>query len=92
MVDDIRRASPDQVDGREAIAEVSIFFRNQFTLLIPFLKIVQAKYTMGPEIQQNAYHVATVRSPLTKNLAVRFAEVQDEIACAFDDFIPRTEG
>lgn len=47
---------------------------------------------MGPELQQNAFHVAAVRSPLTKNLAVRFAEVQDEIACAFDDFIPRTEG
>lgn len=31
MVDDIRRASPDQVDGREAIAEVSIYFPESIT-------------------------------------------------------------
>ncbi|KAF9468818.1 cytochrome P450 [Collybia nuda] len=74
MLDDIRRAGPDEVNARKALAE-----------------IVSSKYTMGPEIQEDYYHVAAVRSPLTKNLATRFADVQDEIACAFDDFIPRTE-
>lgn len=47
---------------------------------------------MGPELNENTFHVATVRSPLTKNLAIRFADVQDEIACAFKHIIPPTDG
>ncbi|KAF9468817.1 cytochrome P450 [Collybia nuda] len=71
MVDDIRRATDDQVDFNDAVAET-----------------IQSKFTMGPELNENTFHVATVRSPLTRNLAVRFADVQDEIACSFKHFIP----
>lgn len=48
-------------------------------------------YTIGPEIRKAPFHIATVRSPLTRNLAVRFGEVQDEIAAAYADLIPATE-
>lgn len=66
-------------------------FSIKMLCLHPFQGI-QSKYTMGPELNENTFHVATVRSPLTKNLAIRFADVQDEIACAFKHFIPPTDG
>jgi hypothetical protein len=61
-------------------------------MFITFFKSIQSDYTMGRELQDNPFHVATVRSPLTRNLAIRFPDVQDEIASAFNDFIPPTEG
>lgn len=93
MMEDIRRATPEQVDAREVIAEVCGLYENcRIFQTTHSIQAVAAKYTMGPELQEHVHHVAAVRSPLTKNLAVRFAEVQDEITCAFNDFIPATQG
>ena len=49
------------------------------------LQTAQVKYTLGPEFEEDLYHVATVRTPLTRNLNARFPEVQDEIAVSFDE-------
>lgn len=51
----------------------------------------QIQYTLGKAIADDQYHTATVRSPLTRNLAVRFDDVKDEIAEAFKFYIPISE-
>ena len=93
MIDDIRKASDDQVSFREAIAEVCriplILFKNRS---LRHLQALQMKYTVGPEIYLDPYHVAAVRTPLTRNLAVCFPDVQDEITCAFADYVPAEKG
>ena len=43
---------------------------------------------MGRPLVVEPYHVMIVRTPLTRNLAIRFPEVQDEIAIAFSELIP----
>ncbi|TFK68395.1 cytochrome P450 [Pluteus cervinus] len=53
--------------------------------------INEIKYILGPEVQEDPYHLSTVRTPLTRNLAARFAEVQDEITAAFSEFVPATD-
>jgi hypothetical protein len=93
-VDDIRRVTDDQLNSRAAAAEV---FRPSSPCYPSHvhnfpLKTIQSEYTVGPELRENLFHVATVRSPLTRALTVRFSDVQDEIACGFNDFIPPTEG
>lgn len=55
-------------------------------------KFLQILYTIGPEAFHDNYHVEVVRSPLTRNLAARFPDVQDEIRSAFEEFIPQTQG
>ncbi|TFK43278.1 cytochrome P450 [Crucibulum laeve] len=74
MVDDIRKATDDQMSFREAVSES-----------------IQTDYMIGPQIRLDPYHVSTVRTPLTRNLASRFEDIKDEIAAAFDDLIPAKE-
>ncbi|KAL5480959.1 hypothetical protein ACEPAI_9900 [Sanghuangporus weigelae] len=45
------------------------------------------KYTMGPLIYGNHYHVDLVRSQLTRNLEALYDEIYDEIVQAFEDNI-----
>lgn len=48
-------------------------------------KSIQTKYTLGPDVDSNRYHVDVVRSPLTRNLGARFSDVRDEIVQAFSE-------
>ncbi|KAI0033519.1 cytochrome P450 [Vararia minispora EC-137] len=49
---------------------------------------IQIRYTLGPEIETNHYHVPIVRSQLTRNLGVLFDDIRDEVVSAFNDVIP----
>ncbi|KAI0070826.1 cytochrome P450 [Panus rudis PR-1116 ss-1] len=51
---------------------------------------LQTDYTLGPSIHHNPYHIAIVRSNLTRNLAALFDDVRDEIEDSFTDAIPTT--
>ncbi|KAL9714650.1 hypothetical protein Ac2012v2_001309 [Leucoagaricus gongylophorus] len=51
---------------------------------------LQVKYTMG-NIHDNPYHIMTVKSSLTKNIASRFDVIKDEITESFKTYIPITE-
>lgn len=50
------------------------------------------EYTLGPAIHHNMYHVAIIRSQLTRNLGALFPDVHDEIIHSFADLIPPTNG
>ncbi len=50
------------------------------------------EYTIGRDVFADPYHINVVRSALTRNIAVRFEDVADEIQEAFHDNIPMTEG
>ncbi|KDR83206.1 hypothetical protein GALMADRAFT_239044 [Galerina marginata CBS 339.88] len=71
MVDDIRRATDDQMSFDEAVVNT-----------------IQTDYTLGSAIRLDTYHIGIVRSPLTRNIAVRFSDVKDEIDASFKDLIP----
>ncbi|KAF8905861.1 hypothetical protein CPB84DRAFT_569930 [Gymnopilus junonius] len=49
---------------------------------------LQADYTLGKQVQQDIYHISTIRTTLTRNLEVRFPDVKDEIIASFKDVIP----
>jgi len=48
---------------------------------------VQTKYTMGPELLQNLYHVEVIRSHLTRSLGSLYPEIRDEVSVAFDEVL-----
>ncbi|EIW83355.1 cytochrome P450 [Coniophora puteana RWD-64-598 SS2] len=50
--------------------------------------IIEAKYTLGPDVCADPFHLPVVRSQLTRNLGVLFSDIHDEIAASFRDEIP----
>lgn len=56
------------------------------------VQTLQFDLAVGPEIHVDLYHVAVVRTLLTRNLGARFPDVQDEITGAFVDYIPAKNG
>ncbi|KAJ3514884.1 hypothetical protein NLJ89_g2107 [Agrocybe chaxingu] len=91
MVDDIKKAAPNQLSFREAVAEVS-----DSSLVVPACsypsKLVQLDYMIGRPIRIDPYHVAVVRTTLTRNIGIRFLDILDEIITAFSEVIPAGEG
>ncbi|PPQ79520.1 hypothetical protein CVT25_003402 [Psilocybe cyanescens] len=79
MINDIRKSSDDQLSSREAIAEHSI---------ADSIQTAQSDYMISPQIRLDPYHVAVVRTPLTRNLGIRFDDIKDEIAASFADLVP----
>ncbi|KAF5349477.1 hypothetical protein D9756_008934 [Leucocoprinus leucothites] len=51
---------------------------------------LQVKYTLG-DVHETPYQIATVKSSVTRNLALKFDEVKDEIMEAFKTYIPASE-
>ncbi len=49
-------------------------------------------YAFGRSNRLDPYHADVLRGALTRNIATRFADVQDEIEAAFRDNIRMTEG
>lgn len=56
------------------------------------MKRMQIRYTLGRKLDDEPYHIATVRSPLTRGLVSRFDDIRDEIVESFKDYIPLTKG
>ncbi|KAI0066399.1 cytochrome P450 [Artomyces pyxidatus] len=54
-------------------------------------RMLQLKYTMGKELEEDAYHISVIRSQLTRNLGVLFDNMRDELVAAFEDMIPARE-
>ncbi|KAF8897198.1 cytochrome P450 [Infundibulicybe gibba] len=75
-------SGPDMLDDIRRAPDDQLSFREAIS------ETFHIDYTMGPEIHHDPYHVATVRTPLTRNLAIRFTDIQEEIAAAFNDVVP----
>ncbi|KAF8343222.1 cytochrome P450 [Amanita rubescens] len=71
LIDDIRRASDDQLSLKDAAAE---FFHTDILL--------------DREMHDDSFHSDVVQNQLTRNIAARFSDVQDEITVAFSQIIP----
>lgn len=68
------------------------FTRSYAMANIMDLKRFQMRYTLGRAFDDSPYHIAVIRSPLTRNLSNRFDDIRDEIVESFKDHIPATEG
>lgn len=88
MIDDIRQASDDQMSFTEAIGSIVAWCSSRGFQSMTFQQMLQTDYTLGPQICLEPYHVAVVRTSLTRNIATRFAEIMDEITAAFGDYVP----
>ena len=92
MIDEIRRAPDDVLSSLDAINEVTVCTLAVFKPANhQFGKALCLDLTIGQEHIDDPFHIEVVKRPLTKNIGAKVAEVQDEIAMAFEDYIPATE-
>ena len=86
-VEEIRRAPDDVLSIRHASRDVLIL-----SFLLEFVMISDQKQTLdlglGFTFESSDDLAHLVRSPLTRNIEVRFPDVRDEIIAAFSDHIP----
>ncbi|KAF7290190.1 hypothetical protein MIND_01332600 [Mycena indigotica] len=78
--------------GTRLVKEIGGLPENVVSFTEGVEEIVQSRITMGHEVIDNPYHLAVVRTTLTRNLHARFPDVRDEIVCGFDEIVGlRTE-
>ncbi|KIL65511.1 hypothetical protein M378DRAFT_162143, partial [Amanita muscaria Koide BX008] len=51
-------------------------------------KALHANMTIGPEPFDDPFNIDAIKGPLTRNIGAKFADVQDEITAAFEEYIP----
>ncbi|KAF8825453.1 hypothetical protein HHX47_DHR7000510 [Lentinula edodes] len=74
--------------GRMMVEDLMKATDDQLSMIEAAAETLQVEYTLSKEVVLHPYHVAIVRTPITRNIATRFAEVRDEMVSAFADLIP----
>jgi hypothetical protein len=91
MLSDMRRATDDQLSFADASNEVCVP-RCIVRATLSFSKIILVPDFLGNTLVDNLYHINVLRGALTRNIAVQFSEIRDEIMASFADEIPLTSG
>ena len=60
-------------------------------ILIGTIKFLQPEYTLDLLNMEDQFHTEIIRSKLTRNIAVTFKEVREELIMGMDDLIPPSE-
>ena len=91
FTDEIRHAPEEHLSHHDGFVEVCNLSRHLGTMKTDDQQMFDMDITVGPETY-DPFHVEVVRNSLTKNIWEKFselhAELYDEIATAFGDYIP----
>ncbi|KAL1713773.1 cytochrome P450 [Schizophyllum commune] len=82
------------VSGRQLISELSSAPADELSFFHSVSEATQTKHTLGPtaELSRGHVHTNVIRGELTRNIAVRFDDIYDEICAAFKDNITFASG
>ncbi|KAF9535150.1 cytochrome P450 [Crepidotus variabilis] len=72
------------------IEEICKAPENVLSGMIAIEDSLQTRYTLGPHIAENPYHIPVIRTQLTRSLPLLVPEVHAELIEAFEENIPRT--
>ncbi|KAK0470513.1 cytochrome P450 [Armillaria novae-zelandiae] len=76
------------VTGDEKMNDIRKASNEQLSFADASVDVFQLDHTLGHRISADPYEVGVIRGPLTRNIIACFADVQDEIKEAFNDYIP----
>jgi cytochrome P450 len=74
--------------GSELIEDVRKAPDDVLSLIEPTIEFIQPEYTLDLLNINDQFHTDIIRSKLTRNIAVTFKEVREELIMAMDDFMP----
>jgi cytochrome P450 len=75
------------VSGPQLIDDIRRAPEDALSFMGAAVEFLQVDYTMGKEIREDPYHIGTVRTPMTRNLPIRFPDVQEEIVTSFETLV-----
>ncbi|KIL61860.1 hypothetical protein M378DRAFT_13203 [Amanita muscaria Koide BX008] len=75
------------VSGPQMIDELRNASDDELSAEMAFRESLQMEYTLDAELFKSHYHLDVVRSSLTRSIANKLSEVQDEIETAFNDHL-----
>ncbi|KAF5315411.1 hypothetical protein D9619_007341 [Psilocybe cf. subviscida] len=76
------------VSGPEMFDDIRKATDDQLSFRQAIAELLQTDYMIGPQIRTDPFHVAVVRTTLTRNLTSRFEDLTDELSAAFAELIP----
>ena len=89
LVEDIKKAPDDVLSSREPTKEVCTMhgFDSSST---KSRQRIETDYTLPMLLREDTYQNHLIRSKLTRNIAITFDQVQDELVQAMAECIPAT--
>ncbi|TDL22834.1 cytochrome P450 [Rickenella mellea] len=76
------------VSGSKLVEELRTAPDEKLSFLAAISESLAIEFSLGQRLADNDFHVAIIRSQLTRNLGVVFPEVRDEIVQSFEELIP----
>jgi len=88
LIEDVRKAPENVLSMRAQIFEVSMMRKTTSPCSQGLLQFIQPEHTLSVLNMDDDYQTEVVRSKLTRNIAVTFKEVREELISTMDDLIP----
>lgn len=90
LVEELRTIPEEDLSFDHAVRDVSpkFFCVVNNTYIWVILKLLQVKYSFGLDVQEYPYHIQVTRNHLSRNLAVLFPDIYDEITHVFSTIVP----
>ena len=91
LVEDVRKAPDDVLSVAEPMADVRITYKVAHSCSRGSSQFIEIDYTLDLLNKHNVYHTDVIRSKLTRNIALTFKDVREELINALEDSIPTDE-
>lgn len=90
LIEDVRKAPDNVLSSIEPIVDVRLMSQCNIegSCSQGISQLIQPDYTVDLLEKDNIYHADVVRTKLTRNIAVTFKDVHEEIINALEDLIP----
>ncbi|KIJ13842.1 hypothetical protein PAXINDRAFT_80222 [Paxillus involutus ATCC 200175] len=75
------------VSGPQFVEDVRKASDDELSLMEAANDSLNLEYTLGHDVHHNPYHVAIIRSQLTRNLGILYTDLRDEIVTAFEEIL-----
>ncbi|KIK94711.1 hypothetical protein PAXRUDRAFT_429265 [Paxillus rubicundulus Ve08.2h10] len=73
------------VSGPQFVEEVRKASDDELSFMEAANDSLNIEYMLGSDIHRNPYHIAIIRSQLTRNLGILYPDLRDEIVTAFEE-------
>ncbi|KXN80597.1 Ent-kaurene oxidase, partial [Leucoagaricus sp. SymC.cos] len=75
------------LSGRQHIQDLSGASDDLMSILKPTIENNQPDFTFGRELLEDPYHITTIRGPITRNLVVKFNDINDEVTHSLKEYV-----
>ncbi|KAF9235152.1 cytochrome P450 [Melanogaster broomeanus] len=75
------------VSGHQSLEDICKSHDDELSMLEGTEDILNVRYSVGPEIFRNPYHIPIIHSKLTRNIGTLYPDIRDEVVTAFEEIL-----